>query len=41
MREYALPSGTSEPHGLAFGEDGALYVALESGHVARLDLRAA
>jgi virginiamycin B lyase len=30
-----LPSG-SEPHGLAIGRDGALWVALEAGYVLRL-----
>jgi virginiamycin B lyase len=30
-----LPEG-SEPHGLAIGRDGALWVALEAGYVLRL-----
>jgi virginiamycin B lyase len=30
-----LPAG-SEPHGLAIGRDGALWVALEAGYVLRL-----
>jgi virginiamycin B lyase len=34
LAELALPPG-SEPHGLVVGADGALWVALESGHVAR------
>lgn len=34
--EHALPDPACEPHGLAFGPDGALYTALETGEVLRL-----
>lgn len=37
VEEYDLPSPSSEPHGLTLGPDGALYVALEIGEVARLE----
>ena len=37
VREVALPAG-SEPHGLAIGPDGALWVALETGSVARIEI---
>jgi virginiamycin B lyase len=35
FREVSLPDG-SEPHGIALGSDGALWVALESGYLARV-----
>jgi virginiamycin B lyase len=35
VREIALPA-SSEPHGLTIGPDGALWVALERGAVARI-----
>jgi virginiamycin B lyase len=37
IEEYDLPNPASEPHGLTLGPDGALYVALEIGAVARLE----
>jgi virginiamycin B lyase len=37
IREIALPTA-SEPHGLAIGPDGALWVALETGSVARIEI---
>jgi virginiamycin B lyase len=37
LREIALPAG-SEPHGLAIGSDGALWVALEAGSAARIEV---
>ncbi|CAM5673914.1 hypothetical protein SHIRM173S_12232 [Streptomyces hirsutus] len=36
ITEYALPSPSSEPHGIALGPDGALWAALETGGVARV-----
>ena len=36
VQEYALPTPSSEPHGLTIGTDGAVYVALEAGSIARL-----
>ena len=35
---YDLPSPASEPHGITLGPDGALWVALETGTVARVAL---
>jgi virginiamycin B lyase len=35
---YALPSPASEPHGITLGPDGALWVAQETGTVARVAL---
>ena len=35
--EYGLPSPSSEPHGIVLGPDGALWTALETGAVARVD----
>jgi virginiamycin B lyase len=35
FHELPLPEG-SEPHGMALGSDGALWVALESGSLARV-----
>ncbi len=37
VTEHRLPSAASEPHGICRGPDGALWVALETGGVARLD----
>jgi virginiamycin B lyase len=37
IEEYDLPDPSSEPHGLTLGPDGALYVALEIGAIARLE----
>jgi virginiamycin B lyase len=34
--EYELPTLSSEPHGIVAGPDGALWVALEIGALARL-----
>ena len=34
--EYDLPTPSSEPHGLTVAGDGTLYVALETGLLARL-----
>ncbi|PRH75709.1 virginiamycin B lyase, partial [Streptomyces solincola] len=36
LTSYDLPSPGSEPHGIAAGPDGALWVALETGAVARM-----
>jgi len=38
MREVPLPAA-SESHGLTIGADGALWVALESGAVTRINIR--
>ena len=37
LREVILPAA-SEPHGLTIGPDGALWVALETGSAARIDI---
>ena len=37
VREIAL-SSASEPHGLTIGRDGALWLALETGSVARIEI---
>ena len=37
VHEIALPAA-SEPHGLTIGPDGALWVALEIGSAARIDI---
>ncbi|MDQ0989391.1 hypothetical protein QFZ74_000619 [Streptomyces sp. V3I7] len=37
IAEFSLPSPSSEPHGITMGADGALWVALETGEVARLE----
>lgn len=37
IAEYGLPSPSSEPHGITLGPDGALWAALETGGVARLE----
>ncbi|MFJ9344664.1 hypothetical protein ACIRP0_36115 [Streptomyces sp. NPDC101733] len=36
LTEHPLPTPDCEPHGLAFGPDGALYTALEKGEILRL-----
>jgi virginiamycin B lyase len=36
IAEYDLPSPSSEPHGITAGPDAALWVALETGGVARI-----
>ena len=36
LHHVALPAA-SEPHGLTTGADGALWIALETGHVARVE----
>jgi virginiamycin B lyase len=35
--ELELPSPGSEPHGITVGPDGAIWVAQETGSVARID----
>ncbi|MEU2896911.1 virginiamycin B lyase family protein [Streptomyces sp. NPDC001273] len=38
IEEYDLPGGRScEPHGLAVGPDGALYIASEIGEITRME----
>lgn len=37
IAEYTLPSPSSEPHCIALGPDGAVWAALETGGVARLE----
>ncbi|MFE0581452.1 hypothetical protein [Streptomyces sp. NPDC058874] len=41
VTETALSGPDCEPHGLAFGRDGTLYVAQESGDITRWDITAA
>jgi virginiamycin B lyase len=36
IETHELPNPTSESHGITLGPDGALWVALESGAIARV-----